>query len=262
MSPESAVGVEKPEELALHREALGEFISSLEKYHRPEQPITIFLLGSLGRRIAMAEASSWSDYENLASLESKLKPRINVRGSYDIDIAVPTSSIPWPTLAAAARKIGKNNPGIEIDPHYIDTDSKTSLILSKNLKMISETSQNLELETFDIRLEGNLSPVKTFDRWSHLLYLLSSRNVRARDLAEIKRLGESMSETGDFNDKTKVTLAIEIIKNNKGITSPKNLLRWSYQTLVPYSLRWSLAEFRKKTALSQLNSESKDPVYF
>jgi len=228
----------------------------------PQKPPEIYLFGSLGRRIAISDAKTWKEYESSIKANPRLVPRKSVRNLWDADIAIPTEeSVPWATLAGISKKISEKNQIVEIDPHFIDLDTGNRTFMHGNT-VISTNYFKFELQTFDFVINKNLAPIKVPDTWSQLLFYLTSKQIRPRDVSEIEMLIEGIIRNGDIYDKSRVKEAINIAKGNKKLLSLKNIVRWPYWIAVPYPLRVKIAKFRHHQKDDIRNYDKPEPVYF
>lgn len=220
-----------------------------------------YIFGSFGRRVAISGAKDWNDYRQSVIGNPRLFPRKSSRNLWDVDIAVPTESVPWPILASVSRKISRGNSQVEIDPHYIDIDAK-SMAFSHGNTLISSNNFKFEIRTFDFTINDGLAPIKIPDMWSQLLFYLSSKRIRPRDIPEIAMLADGLLREDGFSDKSRVAEAIRIAKNNKKLFSLKNIARWPYWVAVPYPLRVKVAKLRHVQNADIRGYDRPDPVHF
>lgn len=249
------------DKLLVLRNSLASLVEDISNTN-PENPPEIYLFGSLGRRIAISNARTWDGYEDSITKNSRLAPRKSLRNLWDADIAVPNESAPWPTLANISRKISKGNDVVEIDPHFIDVDTGNRTFMHGDT-LISTNYFKFELKTFDFVVDKNLSPIKVPDMWSQLLFYLTSKQLRPRDMTEIKMLTEGIIRSGDIKDKSRSEEAINIARNNKKLISLKNMVRWPYWIAVPYPLRVKIAKQLRHNQNADIRGyERPEPVYF
>lgn len=221
----------------------------------------IYIFGSFGHRIAISEARDWNNYHQSIVKNPGLSPRKSLRNLWDVDIAVPTESIPWPTLASISRKISKDNSQVEIDPHYIDIDTGSRIFKHGNT-LISCNNFMFEIRTFDFTIQNGLPPVKIPDMWSQLLFYLSSKRIRPRDIPEIAMLVDGILKKDGFSEKRRIAEAMRIAKSNKKLFSLKTIARWPYWIAIPYPVRVKVAKLRHVQNADIKGYDKPNPVYF
>ena len=244
------------DKMSVLKDSLASLIERVSETN-PENPPEIYLFGSLGRRIAISNTRTWEEYNGLITTNSRLTPRKSLRNLWDADIAMPNKSIPWLTLTSISRRISKSNDVVEIDPHFIDLDA------GSGNTHISTNYFKFELKTFDFIVDKNLPPLKIPDMWSQLLFYLTSKQLRPRDISEIEMLAEGMVRSGDIKDRYRANEAAKIAKRNKKLLSFKNMVRWPYWIAVPYPTRVKIAKQLRHNQNADIRGyEKPEPVYF
>jgi len=226
-----------------------------------QNPPQIYLFGSLGRRIAISQAENWDEYCQSILENFRLAPRKSVRNIWDADIAVPNQSMLWSKLAEISKDISKGNAIMEVDPHFIDLDSGNRTFMH-NGKLISTNNFKFELQTFDFSINNGLAPIQIPDMWSQLLFYLTSKKIRPRDMSEIEMLVEGIIRSDDAKDKSRINEALKIAKNNRKLFSLKNIAKWPYWIAVPYSTRVKIAKLRHNQKADIRGYEKPEPDYF
>ena len=227
----------------------------------PLNPPQIYLFGSLGRRIAISQAENWEGYCQSIIENPRLAPRKSVRNIWDADIAVPNQSMPWLELAKISRDISKNNTIMEIDPHFIDLDSGNRTFMRKG-ELITTNNFKFDLQTFDFSINTDLPPIQVPDMWSQLLFYLTSKRLRPRDVTEIGMLAEGIVKSDGSDNKSKLNEALKIAMNNKKLFSLKSVAKWPYWIAVPYPTRVKIAKLRHNQKADIRGYDKPEPVYF
>jgi len=238
------------------RDNLIEFIGNL---NTSDPPPEIMLFGSLGRRLAISGANNWNDYLSSIDKYPQLLPRENERANWDADVAIPGEQISWQFLTNTARRITLNGDPIEIDPHFINLDTgerkfefKGKFRSSDNLGFVVTTT-NFEVAP------GALLEIP--DIWSQMLFYLSSRVIRTKDLPEIIMLAREIRQRYDPSN-PRYKEMYTMLRRNKALLAPVSVLRIIYHLAVPYDVRVSLAIARGGRKASMPNYESPEPVWF
>ena len=248
------------DELEIVEKSLTRLVDDVTKTH-PESPPAIYVFGSLGRRLAISQAERWPEYAQATLENPRLAPRKSLRDQYDADIAVPINSVPWPVLTSISRKISKEAKRVEIDPHFIDINTGDNTLRHQD-STISSNNFVFKIKTIDFSVAPGLPPLKIPDMWSQMLFYLSSKRVRPRDMPEIEMLAEGLIKSGELSNKPRVKEALEIARKNKRLLSLKNIARWPYWIAVPYPLRVKIAHLRHVPNADIRGYDNPEPVFF
>lgn len=242
------------------RTSLTSLVTQISKINH-DNLASVYLFGSLGRRIAISEAQTWNDYKQSITENWKLMPRMSLRNMWDADIAVQAELVPWSKLASISKEVSLANKQVEIDPHFIDLDTGRRTFKHGDT-LISSSNFRFEIRTFDFSVQNDLPPIKIPDVWSQLLFYLSSKRIRPRDIPEITMLAKEIFEQRTSPDKSRISEAIMMAKNNKYLFSLKNIARWPYWIAVPYPLRVKVAKLRHVRNADIPGYDKPEPVFF
>lgn len=246
--------------LSLLKKSLGMLAEETYKIDSINPP-DIYLFGSLGRRIAISESENWPIYQQTISSNKQLSPRMSIKNNWDVDVAVPIGQIEWPVLANISKNVSQQNNFIEIDPHLIDIDTGNRTFSHSNT-LISTNYFKFEMQTFDFSVNDNLPAIKVPDMWSQLLFYLTSKGIRPRDISEIQMLAKGIINSNGYKNKARVSEAKHLLSSNDKLFSLNNIVRWPYWIAVPYDLRVKIAKFRGRKISPSHNYDKTEPVYF
>lgn len=224
----------------------------------------IYVLGSYGRRLSMANCSNLDEYENMAKNNPQMMPRKTYSGIYDIDLAINQDDITWHDLANKAKEISMSNRMVEIDPHQIVIMEGCSF--QPRVNSILPHPISIDLEATDISFKDRRGGViKRLSSWNQLHILLSSDKISPKNFPEISLLTKWLDAHDELKDRLKIDQTIEIISKNSQLFHPLKLAKYVYHTIIPYKLRLAIRNFRNNKTFSfkdyAPNYESKDPVY-
>lgn len=239
------------------------FLESL----RQSSDTDVYIFGSLGRRLAMSNTDEWQQYKDKVFGDLDLKPRISYNNKSDIDIAIKKDEIPWTNLTLFARNASLQDHLIIIDPHYIDVDNGGKFFKPKITNNAVSNEFTFDLNCNDFKIGNNRENflIKVPDRWSQLLMYLTANRLRPKDIPELNLLIKSMKKNRDFEDLDKTHQAINTLTKNKKIISPKSLVKFSYNLVIPHTLQIMIYNLRTRGVADLtpilLNNESEIPVY-
>lgn len=208
----------------------------------------LYILGSVGRRITIANSDTWDEYADSTKYKKVPYPRFCPEiKKWDIDVA--SATIDWNSLREVSRSITMTSNNLEIDPHIIKPE-----ILS------------FSLDTNKFKVEiGDEKCFLIISAWNHLQILLSSpKPPRPKDISEMRLLLNSLKDTGEINNKEQVEILYDILKSNKQALSVKGAVLFAYQLLIPQQIRQIIHNWRKDRTISirpyPRNFESKEPI--
>lgn len=212
--------------------SIGAFSVALSEACRA--PSEIYVLGSLGRRLAMSGAGSLQEYADRIRMQTELSPRRHEDGNYEVDVAVPRKTLDWNRLREICYEATHGSSNVVLEPHVIDISDGVLYPVCENVfqhipfgvdvKRITTNSQN----SFFV-----------LDGISAFIYELSWFYFRQKDMHELVFLARHLLRNGDLSNRQNQQRIGDVIKSNPLFRDPKTLLKMPYWYLMPDDFkRW------------------------